>query len=224
VIVLMGGGSSLAAEGLKRLRTRSSLAVFSRSEPQGGATSVGCEWVPTTYSEDDGSLGAVARLRPDTVIWLAAPFPRGLYLGQSRDEIRDALRSGIEYQSLFVQEALRYMVKARMGRFIFVGSRLASLGDEGALLYMVVKGAQKALSKGVALEYGRFGVTSNVIELGPLDQGYARGLSNERVAEYRSRSSRRFFVSPTEFWDLAISLLDTPCVNGAEVVCDGGFR
>lgn len=224
MILLVGGGSSLAAEGIRRLHPRSGLTVFARNEPQECATGSDIQWVPTTYSEDDGSIDAVAGLRPTTVVWLASPFPRGLYLSQSRGEVTDAIRSGIEYQSLFVQEALRSMVKGRMGRFLFVGSRLASLGDEGALLYMVVKGAQKALSKGVALEYGRFGVTSNVIELGPLDHGYARGLSNERVAEYRDRSSRRSFVSASEFWDLAVALLDTPGVNGTEVVCDGGFR
>ena len=224
MIALVGGGSSLAAEGVNRLKESSPVLIFARHEPTELTENPSVSWVPTAYDAGDGSLDLLADLPISSVVWLASPFPRGLYLNQSRTEISNAVKNGTEYQLLFVQQVLRTMVRQRYGRFLFVGSHLATLGDEGSLLYMVVKASQKALSRAVALEYGRLGVTSNVIELGPLTGGYASGLPPERVQEYIQRSARRSFVSHTEFWDLAMCLLGSTGVNGTEVVCDGGFR
>jgi len=62
------------------------------------------------------------------------------------------------------------MLASGVGRVLFIGS-LAMHGERGRAAYVVAKNGVVGLSRAVALEYARDGITSNVIAPGYLDAG-----------------------------------------------------
>jgi NAD(P)-dependent dehydrogenase (short-subunit alcohol dehydrogenase family) len=67
------------------------------------------------------------------------------------------------------------MVARRAGRVVFIGS-LAMHGERGRAAYVTAKAGLAGLSRAVALEYARSGITSNVVAPGYLDAGAFLGL------------------------------------------------
>ena len=222
VIAIVGGGSSLAQGGIELFRRRGDqLVVFSRNRPE---LPPNAEWVETRYDVNDGSLDGLATKGIRTVVWLASPFPRGLLVKQDEMVIRQALDSGLLYPAQFAKACLSTMIQTGFGRFVFAGSSLANIGDEGALLYMIIKQGIHGLSRGLAMEYARLGVRSNVIDLGPMVSGYAEHLPRGRAQEYRNRSVRRKFITSEEFWESADFLIGSNSINGVVLTLDGGMR
>jgi NAD(P)-dependent dehydrogenase (short-subunit alcohol dehydrogenase family) len=58
------------------------------------------------------------------------------------------------------------MAAARFGRVVAVTSLAAAMGSDGAAHYGAAKAALEALVRGLAIEYGRFGITANVVAPG----------------------------------------------------------
>lgn len=61
------------------------------------------------------------------------------------------------------------MVKKRRGRIVFVGSLAATFGGGGSAPYAAAKAALEGLARGLATDYGRFGVTCNVVAPGVIE-------------------------------------------------------
>ena len=222
LIAIVGGGSSLAQGGIELFARRGDdLVVFSRTRPELASQ---VEWIQTGYDVKDGSIDHVARLNISKVVWLASPFPMGLMVDHDENVIKEAIETGVHYPTRFAQACLPSMIQNQFGRFVFAGSRLASIGDEGALLYMIIKQGLLGLSRGLGLEYARLGIRSNTIELGPMESGYASRLPAKRLQEYRNRTASRTFVTAEEFWETADFLLGSGSINGVAINLDGGLR
>ena len=163
----MGAGSSLVTSGTHLEDLFGDEVLFvSRSLPPYVKSS---RWVASRYDPLDNSIAAVSKFRNiTTVIWLASPLDKTLFAMQTPGEIQTSLSQGILFQALLVREILPQMIVAKHGRFIFAGSSQAKAGVSGSLLYMQIKSSQSALSRGLAIEYGRLGITSNVINIGVL--------------------------------------------------------
>lgn len=54
----------------------------------------------------------------------------------------------------------------RWGRVVAVSSMMAQAGGRGYALYSTMKAAQEALIRGIALDYGPFGITANAVAPG----------------------------------------------------------
>jgi len=65
--------------------------------------------------------------------------------------------------------ALPGMYAARYGRVITIGSEAARIGSNGNAVYAATKAATHAFTKSIAREGARYGVTANVIAVGPID-------------------------------------------------------
>lgn len=182
-------------------------------------------WIPSNYSVGDGSIAKLRELdKVKLVVWLASPCHRSLLVSQQEEQIASAIDSGVKYQTLAIRALLPSMVSRRHGRFVFAGSAGAKIGYAGAVTYMQTKAAQAALSSGIALEYGRLGITSNVINVGVIDGGLFDTLGQEDRSVMVARTSSGKFVEPVDFWSAVEFLEKAPSVNGAEIAIDGGYR
>ena len=61
------------------------------------------------------------------------------------------------------------MTAARSGRIVLVSSLAAHVGGQGATLYAAHKAGLEGLVRGLAVEYGRFGVNANAVTPGFID-------------------------------------------------------
>lgn len=223
MIVVVGAGSSLVgdAKDLEKALGERILHV-SRAKPEGVRSE---DWVQTQYDPQDGSIEEIRSFRDiSTVVWLASPSHQSLFAMQEDSEINISLVQGVVFQALFVRSVLPQMVVARNGKFVFAGSSRAKFGFAGSLLYMQIKGAQSALSKGLAIEYGTLGITSNVINLGLLEGGMASDLPPGVAKKMMERTSSGKKITAQDFWGLVKYLSTTPAVNGAEIALDGGYH
>ena len=223
MIVVVGAGSFLASAIPDDLRTGNSRVIYlSRKKPPFAQLS---DWIETRYHVSDGSIDRLAELESvSSVIWLASPDARGLFVNSSLHEIVEGLSEPILFQTLFSQALLPGMMARKHGRFIFAGSVGASLGDVGTLLYTQFKSAQSGLSRGLAIEYGRFGITSNVINIGLLGGGMSSAVPELRQIEFLSRTSKGSPVTASDFWGLVRAVIHNSSLNAAEIDLDGGFR
>jgi 3-oxoacyl-[acyl-carrier protein] reductase len=223
LIVVVGAGSSLLGKdrNLEKILGDTVLYV-SRRLPTGIKSE---NWVETRYDPMDQSIEKVANLQGvSSVIWLASPWHKSLFGMQAPSEVEASLTQGVLFQSLFVREILTQMIASRHGRFIFTGSSIAKAGYPGSLVYTQIKSAQAALSRGLAIEYGRLGITSNVINLGLLESGMADDLPPGATDQMLKRTGTGMRVEVLDFWNLVSFVLGNSSMNGAEIPLDGGFH
>ena len=117
-------------------------------------------------------------------------FPRDRRLRDMTDEDWDAVISVcLTGTFLCVREASRLMVAGGYGRIITVASR-AWQGNPGQANYSAAKAGVVGLTKSVAKELGRHGVTANTIAPGLIDTPSLRGLATfDQIAERAIRDN-----------------------------------
>jgi 3-oxoacyl-[acyl-carrier protein] reductase len=84
---------------------------------------------------------------------------------------------------LCCRAVLRGMIGARRGRIVNVVSPAAFVGQEGAASYAAAKGGVVALTKSLAREVARFGITVNGVSPGLIDTRLVAELRPERREE-----------------------------------------
>jgi NAD(P)-dependent dehydrogenase (short-subunit alcohol dehydrogenase family) len=223
MIIIAGAGASLRRGAEKHLNLLTNKIVYlSREKPADVNRE---DWIATRFDPSDGSIQKLSALEGpiEGLIWLASPFPRGLLASELDDVVSSAFVGGITYQTLLIKSVLAKMVTERFGRLVFAGSSGAHMGSTGAIVYMQIKAAQEALSKGISLEYGRFGITSNIIRLGVMEGG----LSREMPVKYRQamldRTTSKAYTTNEDFWRAVSFVFSNPAVTGGEIAVDGGF-
>lgn len=104
----------------------------------------------------------------------------------------DVLNVNLKSYFLCSQAVAARMIPAKYGRIINISSR-SWLGNAGQANYSASKGGVVSLTRTMALELGKFNITSNCIAPGVIDTPLIRGLAadvQERLA--RSQPTSRF--------------------------------
>lgn len=121
--------------------------------------------------------------------------------------------------------ALRGMIAAKWGRIVNVVSPAAFLGKEGAGAYAASKGGLVALTKTLAREVARYGITVNAVSPGLVDTELVAGMAPERRREVESRIPLGRVATPDEIAAAVLHLLapHSAYVTGATLHVDGGL-
>lgn len=137
---------------------------------------------------------------------------------------------------MVIQQCLPYMMRRRWGRIINISSiyGLRAVGTNVA--YTVSKHGLSGLTKTVAREYGRYGITCNEICPGPVRSRMLRRVCEERAAqdgvslkEYMADVKEEVptgrLVEPSAIAQMAVVLMgdSSGSTNGASFVVDGGM-
>ncbi len=130
----------------------------------GGARALG---VPADISRADGAADVVRRARETfgsvDILVNNAGIARDHYLTKMSEEDWDeVLRVNLKSCYLCCREAVPLMMEQRRGRIVNIASR-AWLGNPGQANYAASKGAVVSLTRTLALELAKFGVTVNAI-------------------------------------------------------------
>lgn len=108
---------------------------------------------------------AASALGPPTILVLAAA---GVYRPEKLQFVEPArvdelLAIDLRAQIALCQWALEPMMQARWGRIVALGSLGARTGVSGGSLYAAAKAGLEGLMRGIAVDYGRRGITANVV-------------------------------------------------------------
>ncbi len=112
------------------------------------------------------------------------------------------------------------------GRVVNIASTEAIVATAGMVAYAASKAGVTGLTRALAVELGRHGVTVNCVCPGPIHTAMTAGLSHEAKEAYaRRRVPLRRYGEPEEVAHMTLSLClpAASYVNGAVIPVDGGM-
>jgi len=143
------------------------------------------------------------------------------------DEVWAAtLAVNLTAQARMVRAALQYLAAAEGGRVVNIASTEGLIATAGIPAYTASKHGVIGLTKSLAVELGRSGVTVNCVCPGPITTAMTAAIPDEVKEVYaRRRVPLRRYGDPEEVAHMTLSLVlpAASFVNGAVVVVDGGM-
>jgi len=143
------------------------------------------------------------------------------------DEVWAAtLAVNLTAQARMVRAALPFLAAADGGRVVNIASTEGLIATAGITAYTASKHGVIGLTKSLAVELGRTGVTVNCVCPGPITTAMTAAIPDEVKEVYaRRRVPLRRYGDPEEVAHMTLSLVlpAASFVNGAIVVVDGGM-
>lgn len=169
----------------------------------------------------------IARRRPSfsrlTLIHCATVSIDGLiaqYSEESWDKVMDVNLKGV---FSLTQSLLPVMMAERWGRIIHISSIVAEKGEAGAIAYGASKAGLSGFSRGLAKEYARFNVTSNVLRLGFFESGLGAKLPADRRARIMEQIPSRRFGATRDIAAAVEFVMRCDYVSGSTISIDGAI-
>ncbi len=163
----------------------------------------------------------------DIVMNNAGVAPTALAETMSNAEWDHTLNINLRAQFLLCRAAIPRLKQSKAGRIINIASVMAEETDYGLAAYCASKAGVAGLTRTLALELGKFGVTANYILPGAIQTGMTRqSFANEDIAKVWARKSPlRRLGEPTDIARAALFLAseDSAFVTGHGLVVDGGL-
>ena len=151
---------------------------------------------------------------------LAVKSIDGLLANYPIDKVRETFELNLFSNLYLVQALLPIMINQKWGRIIHFSSIIGNEGAKGAGIYAASKSALIGYNKSLSKEYGRFGITSNIIELGYFEKGLIESFNQEQIKNIIfNTSSRRLggsddiihaikFIQKSDFYNGEINLME----------------
>ena len=129
-------------------------------------------------------------------------------------------------QARLIRAALPHLVASGAGRVVNIASTEGFIATAGLTAYTASKHGVIGLTKSLAVELGRAGVTVNCVCPGPIKTAMTAAIPDADKETYaRRRVPLRRYGEPEEVAQMTLSLVlpAASFVNGAVVVVDGGM-
>ena len=144
------------------------------------------------------------------------------------DQWARVLDVNLTAQFRLCRQAIPYLKESKAGRIVNVASVMAEGTDYGLASYCASKAGVAGLTRTLALELGKFGITANYLEPGAIETGMTKPLWDARpdVAEvWAKKSALRRLGQPIDLARAALFLASDEggFVTGHGLVVDGGL-
>ncbi|NJP53848.1 3-oxoacyl-ACP reductase FabG [Streptomyces sp. SBST2-5] len=201
------------------------VAVTCRGAAPEGLYAVRCDVTDT--AEVDAAFSAVERdLGPVEILVANAGITAdGPYAVMKEERFTTVIDTNLTGAHRCARRAVRGMVRGRWGRIVFIGSEVALSGNAGQANYAAAKAGLIGLSRSLARELGRRGITVNTVTPGLIRTDMTAGLPACHVEELLARVPVPRVGRPEDVAAAVRWLTDesTGYVTGAVVPVDGGL-
>jgi 3-oxoacyl-[acyl-carrier protein] reductase len=173
----------------------------------------------------EAAIAAFGRL---DILYNNAGIGAGAPAAEMTDEAWDQVQA-VNLRAVFrlTRAAIPHLVASGAGRIISTASVMAEHTDYGLSAYCASKAGVLGLTRTLALELGRHGVTANAIMPGAILTGMtARNFANAEIADVWARKSPlKRLGQPADIAALALFLAtdEAGFVTGQAIACDGGL-
>ena len=176
----------------------------------------------------DVVAAAVARLRGLDILFNNAGVATSALAAQTSDEAWDHVQD-VNLRAVFrlTRAAIPHLIASPAGRIINTASVMAEGTDYGLAAYCASKAGVLGLTRTLALELGRHGVTANALLPGAIRTGMTReSFAQPEIAEaWAHKSVLRRLGEPLDVAKVALFLAsdDAGFVTGQTLAADGGL-
>jgi 3-oxoacyl-[acyl-carrier protein] reductase len=118
---------------------------------------------------------------------------------------------------------LPIMIEEQWGRVIHLSSAAGINGVPGTIAYSTAKTGLLGMSKVLANEYARFGITSNVLIPGYFDTGLIETLNDKMYQKILELIPSKKLGDPSNIANAIDFLIKSEYVNGSTINIDGGI-
>jgi 3-oxoacyl-[acyl-carrier protein] reductase len=132
----------------------------------------------------------------------------------------------LEGQARIIQAALPFLRKAEHPRIVNIASTEALGATAGNSIYAAAKAGVTGLTRALAVELGKEGITVNCICPGPIETGMTKGIAQpDKEVFARRRTALRRYGMPEEVAHMTLSLClpAASYITGATIPVDGGL-
>jgi NAD(P)-dependent dehydrogenase (short-subunit alcohol dehydrogenase family) len=162
------------------------------------------------------------------ILYNNAGIGASVLAAEMTDEAWDRIQA-VDLRAVFrlTREAIPHLVKSPAGRIISTASVMAEFTDYGLAAYCAAKAGVVGLTRTLALELGKHGVTANAILPGAIRTGMTQqSFADPRIAEIWARKAvLRRLGEPIDVARLALFLAsdEAAFVTGQAIAADGGL-
>lgn len=183
-LTLADGGARVFILGRDRARLEETCRLV-RSDCAGAVVAAPCD------IRDEHSVDVLKGLAPhvDILVHNAAAYAPYAILEKSESAVLPPVWETIVTAPLRLTRAVLPSMKARrFGRLLHIGSAAATLGGAGQVAYASAKSALVGLTRSLACEVARYGITSNLVEVGFVEtERTTRAVAPERKRQIIAR-------------------------------------
>jgi NAD(P)-dependent dehydrogenase (short-subunit alcohol dehydrogenase family) len=122
-----------------------------------------------------------------------------------------------------ISSLLPFMRELSFGRIINLGSVVAKLPSPGVSAYAASKSALFGMSKSIAVENAKKGITINNINLGYSELGMISEVPEKFLADIKNRIPSNKLCKPSDIFNSIEYLRNTEYINGTEININGGI-
>ncbi len=237
IAIVTGASSGIGKDIVKELAKRNySVAMLSRSLDKMeevieeiGATQGALLAIPCDLSTPNEIICAVKRVQLElgnvSILVNNAGFggPMQQFEKVSLDEWDYIFSVNVRGAFLCAQQVLPEMKKNQFGRIINISSILGLAGAEGSSAYIASKHALIGLSRSIAVEYGKYGITCNALCPGYIQTSMLE--TNEFNHDLIQKIPMQRLGTSVEIAKLVIFFIgqDNHYLNGSVITADGGL-
>ena len=189
-----------------------------------------CKIIPTDLSNPNNASGLVKQLAenvtgPDILVNNAGITRDNLSLRMKDEEWIDVMSLNLTTTFKLCQAALKFMLKQRWGRIINITSVVGFTGNPGQANYAASKAGLTGLTKSLAAETARRGITVNAIAPGMIDTRMTQALSNEQKDSLRNKIPMNCLGTPEDIAVAALYLASNEAsyITGQTLHINGGM-
>ena len=156
-------------------------------------------------------------------IHAAAMSIDGLAMNYKKEDWDHVMNVNLKGSFLFTMALLPFMIAQKWGRIINLSSIVGQQGAVGTIAYSASKSALVGMTKVLALEYGRFNITSNILALGYFQGGLINSLQDKAKQEIKKKIPMNKFGEIENVAHAIDFLIKSDYTNGAIINIDGGI-
>lgn len=159
-----------------------------------------------------------------TFLNLSAVSIDKLFMNYTQEEWDSSINLNLNSGLRLIQSLLPVMMRAKWGRIITTSSIVAHNCPAGTAAYAASKAGLISMTKTLAHEYGRFGITANTLTLGYFDAGLTKDINENMQQDILKRIPRGSFGSCTDIFHAIDFIIKSDFLSGSEIKIDGGYN
>ena len=219
MIIINGAGSELARNYIASCQ--GNVTAISRGfiHQQANVTSINLQ-------DLDSLRNVLLEIEGEKLVWInfAAYKVVNLIANISDSEMQKSLTVNYLTNFIAAKVLIPKMMKKKWGRFIFIDSVKASMGDIGCLAYSSSKAPNCALMRSIVVEYSKFNVTANNLAIGYANTPMFRSIPPEKRSKLLEGVPGKKFVDGAEVINTINLILSNQSINGQTICLDGGIK